>query len=69
MKSQLIASTNKVIKSTCPYCGVGCGVSATIENHHLQSVAGDHQHPANFGKLCVKGSALHETMGNHGRLL
>ena len=69
MKPQLIASTNSVIKTTCPYCGVGCGVSATIKNHHLLSVAGDQLHPANFGKLCVKGSALHETMGDHGRLL
>ena len=69
MKPQLIASTNRVIKTTCPYCGVGCGVSATIKNHHLLSVAGDQLHPANFGKLCVKGSALHETMGDHGRLL
>jgi len=69
MNPDLIASTDSSIKTTCPYCGVGCGVSATIEKDQLVGVTGDRQHPANFGKLCVKGSALHETMGNHGRLL
>ncbi len=69
MSTDLITSTTRVIKTTCPYCGVGCGVSATIQNDLLTRVAGDQQHPANFGKLCVKGAALHETMGNHGRLL
>jgi len=32
-------------------------------------IAGDEQHPANFGRLCVKGSALGETIGLEGRLL
>jgi len=69
MNPDLIASTDSSIKTTCPYCGVGCGVSATIKKNQLVGVTGDQHHPANFGKLCVKGSALHETMGNHGRLL
>lgn len=69
MNQTLIATTGKVIQTTCPYCGVGCGVSATIENNRIKSVAGDALHPANFGKLCVKGTALHDTMGEHGRLL
>lgn len=58
------------IKTTCPYCGVGCGVEATIdaESNQIIAVSGDTSHPANFGKLCVKGSALHETMGEQGRL-
>jgi assimilatory nitrate reductase catalytic subunit len=62
-------SQNCAIKTTCPYCGVGCGVDATIDNNQIIAVSGDQQHPANFGKLCVKGSALHETMGAQGRLL
>ena len=57
------------IKTTCPYCGVGCGVEATIKDHRLVAVSGDKSHPANLGKLCVKGTALNETMGHHGRLL
>ncbi|WP_110649932.1 nitrate reductase [Salinicola peritrichatus] len=55
--------------TTCPYCGVGCGVVATIEDGALTGVAGDAEHPANQGRLCVKGSALHETLGAEGRLL
>ena len=51
-------------KTTCPYCGVGCGVVAS-----LTEVKGDASHPANAGKLCVKGSALNETLGLKGRLL
>ena len=55
-------------RTTCPYCGVGCGVVARVEGETV-SVRGDESHPANFGRLCVKGSALGETMGLQGRLL
>ena len=57
------------IKTTCPYCGVGCGVDASIDNNNIIAVSGDASHPANLGKLCVKGSALYETNGDAGRLL
>lgn len=56
------------IRTTCPYCGVGCGVSAAAEGRTLQ-VAGDPDHPANLGRLCSKGSALGATVGLEGRLL
>ena len=56
------------IKTTCPYCGVGCGVEASVDSNRIIAVSGDQSHPANYGKLCVKGSALHETMGDDGRL-
>ena len=58
--------------TTCPYCGVGCGVSATREQRNAServSVGGDERHPANFGRLCVKGAALADTLGERGRLL
>jgi assimilatory nitrate reductase catalytic subunit len=57
------------IRTTCPYCGVGCGVLARREENGLVSVRGDEQHPANLGRLCVKGAALGETTGLEGRLL
>ena len=57
------------IKTTCPYCGVGCGVEASVDKNNIIAVSGDASHPANLGKLCVKGSALHETNGDTGRLL
>ncbi|GHC38555.1 nitrate reductase [Aidingimonas halophila] len=56
------------ICTTCPYCGVGCGVEVIHDGDMVTSVQGDRDHPANFGRLCVKGSALHETLGHHGRL-
>ena len=55
-------------QTTCPYCGVGCGVDATVVANTVTAVSGAN-HPANLGRLCVKGSALHETLGEQGRLL
>src|SRR6201990_2638829 len=57
------------VKTTCPYCGVGCGVIANTDNVGGVSVSGDPMHPANFGRLCSKGSALADTVGLEGRLL
>lgn len=54
--------------TTCPYCGVGCGVLATVAGDDV-SVKGDPQHPANFGRLCSKGLTLAETLGGEDRLL
>lgn len=55
-------------RTTCPYCGVGCGVIAQVDDNGV-TVRGDPEHPANFGRLCVKGAALAETTGLSGRLL
>jgi assimilatory nitrate reductase catalytic subunit len=57
------------VRTTCPYCGVGCGVLAQADGHGGAAIAGDTNHPANFGRLCSKGSALGETVGLAGRLL
>ena len=48
-------------RSTCPYCGVGCGVLIQSEGSQITGVRGDPDHPANFGRLCTKGSTLHLT--------
>ena len=48
-------------RSTCPYCGVGCGVIISTEGNQITDVRGDPDHPANFGRLCTKGSTLHLT--------
>jgi assimilatory nitrate reductase catalytic subunit len=47
--------------STCPYCGVGCGVIIESQGDEITGVRGDPDHPANFGRLCTKGSTLHLT--------
>jgi len=48
-------------RSTCPYCGVGCGVIIESDGTQITGVRGDPDHPANFGRLCTKGSTLHLT--------
>lgn len=45
-------------RSTCPYCGVGCGVIIESQGNEITGVRGDPDHPANFGRLCTKGSTL-----------
>ncbi|MBN2700758.1 MAG: molybdopterin-dependent oxidoreductase, partial [Methylothermaceae bacterium] len=57
----------KPIRTTCPYCGVGCGVQVTLQEGGV-SVRGDARHPANQGRLCSKGTALAETVDLPGRL-
>jgi assimilatory nitrate reductase catalytic subunit len=57
------------VRTTCPYCGVGCGVLTKVAVDGTVSVRGDPDHPANFGRLCSKGSALAETLDLEGRLL
>ncbi len=50
-------STNptKVVRSACPYCGVGCGIELHVRDNQVVRVEGDPSHPANFGRLCEKG--------------
>ena len=71
-------SEEKIINTTCPYCGVGCGMEisqgATRESKNRQKtfevkVIGSKTHPANFGRLCVKGSSAGETVDFDGRML
>src|SRR5436190_17114372 len=57
------------VRTTCPYCGVGCGVLAQPDGRGGAAVSGDPAHPANFGRICSKGSALGETLALGTRLL
>ena len=72
---ELHSSTESQIKTTqttCPYCGVGCGVIAHVSQTPMGEkvqVEGDVQHPANLGKLCIKGSHLADTLSLKTRLL
>src|SRR5580693_7701651 len=57
------------VRTTCPYCGVGCGILAAVDRQGDATISGDPAHPANFGRLCSKGSALGETLSLDQRLL
>lgn len=62
-------TTTNITKTTCPYCGVGCGVDIHKDNDGNITVKPDKTHPANLGRLCSKGSALAETINHPDRLL
>lgn len=52
------------VKNTCCYCGVGCGVVIetapdAVHGARITTLRGDSEHPANYGRLCTKGSTLH----------
>lgn len=64
-----VDASPKPTLTTCPYCGVGCGIKAVARADGTAEIAGDPDHPANFGRLCSKGSALGETLSLDDRLL
>ncbi len=57
------------VATTCPYCGVGCGVLIETAAGRIVAVRGDPDHPANRGRLCTKGASLAATLGETGRVL
>src|SRR6516165_5006930 len=57
------------VRTTCPYCGVGCGLIVQPDGRGGAAIAGDPAHPANFARICSKGAALGETLGGEARLL
>ena len=59
----------QAVRTTCAYCGVGCGISAMPTGPRSVAIKGDEAHPANAGRLCSKGTHLGETVGLVGRLL
>jgi anaerobic selenocysteine-containing dehydrogenase len=59
---------SNVVRSQCPYCGVGCGIELTVASGLVVKVTGDSQHPANFGKLCIKGATVDQTIAAPTRL-
>jgi anaerobic selenocysteine-containing dehydrogenase len=55
-------------KTICPYCGVGCGLLAATDSTGAMSVRGDPDHPANRGKICLKGATVGLTVNVPNRL-
>jgi assimilatory nitrate reductase catalytic subunit len=64
-----MCDASDVVRTTCAYCGVGCGIRATVTGDRAVRIEGDPDHPANHGRLCSKGTHLGETVGLEGRLL
>src|SRR5258707_285769 len=57
----IVTAATTTTRATCPYCGTGCGVLIESTAGRITNVQGDPDHPANFGRLCTKGSTLHLT--------
>jgi assimilatory nitrate reductase catalytic subunit len=68
-KQTPLEAGGEATRTTCPYCGVGCGVLVSRAADGRVEVHGDPEHPANYGRLCSKGTALGETLGLEDRLL
>lgn len=60
---------SRTTRTTCPYCGVGCGVKASVAEDGTMGVVGDDAHVSSRGRLCSKGTALADTVGLADRLL
>jgi assimilatory nitrate reductase catalytic subunit len=65
----VVVEPRKQVATTCCYCGVGCGVVVSTHKNGIFSVKGDTAHPANHGRLCTKGAALHLSTDAGARLL
>ncbi len=60
--------TTAVVKTVCPYCGVGCGMKLHVAGDRVVKVEGDRDHPTNFGRLCTKGATSSAAIRAEGRL-
>ena len=58
----------RTVKSVCPYCGVGCGIVMEVAEGRVVKLSGDKTHPANFGRLCTKGSTCAQAIAAPGRM-
>ncbi|HLX80340.1 MAG TPA: nitrite reductase small subunit NirD [Burkholderiales bacterium] len=65
----VVVEPRKQVATTCCYCGVGCGIVVSTLKNGIFSVKGDAAHPANHGRLCTKGAALHLSTDASARLL
>jgi formate dehydrogenase major subunit len=61
-------TADKVVKSVCPYCAVGCGQNIYVKDENVVHIEGDPDSPISRGRLCPKGSAsLQLTTGSSRR--
>ncbi|RZA07593.1 MAG: reductase, partial [Moraxellaceae bacterium] len=62
------SASSKTVASVCPYCGVGCGLVMEVADNRVIKLSGNKNHPANFGRMCTKGSTSHQVLNHTGRL-
>jgi formate dehydrogenase major subunit len=62
------SSADRVARTICPYCAVGCGQKAYVKDGRVIQIEGDPDSPISRGRLCPKGSATLQLVTNPGRL-
>lgn len=60
-------SADRVVKSVCPYCAVGCGQNVYVENNTVTQIEGDPDSPISRGRLCPKGAASEQLVNSPAR--
>src|SRR3954470_21028296 len=61
------ATADRVVRSICPYCAVGCGQKVYVSGEKVVQIEGDPDSPVSRGRLCPKGSASEQLVNNPGR--
>ncbi len=62
------ATADRMVRSVCPYCAVGCGQRVYVRNERVVQIEGDPESPVSRGRLCPKGSASEQLVNNPGRM-
>ena len=60
-------TADRVVKSVCPYCAVGCGQRVYVKDEKVVQIEGDPDSPVSRGRLCPKGSASEQLVNSSGR--
>jgi formate dehydrogenase major subunit len=61
------AHADRVVKSICPYCAVGCGQQVFVQEGRITQIEGDTDSPISRGRLCPKGAATRQLVSGAGR--
>jgi formate dehydrogenase major subunit len=55
-----VATADKVVKSVCPFCAVGCGQNVYVKDEKIVQIEGDPDSPVSRGRLCPRGSSTYQ---------
>jgi formate dehydrogenase major subunit len=61
-------TADRVVKSICPYCAVGCGQRVYVKGERVVQIEGDPDSPVSRGRLCPKGAASEQLVNNPNRV-
>jgi formate dehydrogenase major subunit len=61
------ATADRMVRSVCPYCAVGCGQRVFVKDEHVVQIEGDPDSPVSRGRLCPKGSASEQLVNSPSR--